>query len=70
MGCRLETLDLNYCCLGDLGACFLAQALKTNVSLREINLYDAKVGIVGHIALAEAALQNTTLKVLKLSSKN
>ena len=67
MTCRLETLTLNYCSLRDLGACFLAQALKTNVSLKEVGLYDASIGPVGHIALAEAALQNTTLKVLELS---
>ena len=67
MTCRLEKLTLNYCNLRDLGACFLAQALKTNVSLREVSAYDAKIGGVGHIALAEAALYNTTLKVLNLS---
>ena len=59
-------MELNYCRLGDLGACFLAQALKTNVSLREIHLICAGIGPIGHIALAEAALQNTTLDILCL----
>ena len=67
-GCRLQSLSLNYCRLGGLGACFLAQALKTNVSLQTINLYDARIDAVGFIALAEAALQNTSLQVLKLSN--
>ena len=67
MTCHLETLTLNYCSVRDLGACYLAQALKTNTSLKEVSMYDASIGTVGHIALAEAALQNTTLKVLCLS---
>ena len=67
ISCRLVNLKLSGFRLRDSGARFLAQALKTNVSLRLIDLSNAKIGPVGHINMAEAALLNTTLKVLDLT---
>jgi hypothetical protein len=52
-----------------LGAQALAEALKSNTTMIDLNLDVAAIGNVGAIAIAEALQFNKTLHVLNLCSK-
>jgi len=56
--------------VGNKGAAKLAEALKHNTSLTELDLVDSRVGDEGATKLAEALRQNTTLVSLLLRNNN
>ena len=55
--------------IGDLGAQALAETLKSNTTMTDLNLDFAEIGNSGAITMAEALKLNKTLHVLNLSSK-
>ena len=52
--------------IGDEGAKALAEALKVNATVKELNLYECGIGDDGAAALAEALRSNTSLTYLRL----
>ena len=60
------TIDLGHTNVGNAGAAAVAEALKTNTAVTQLNLYDSKVGDDGAIALAEMLKTNTALTTLLL----
>ena len=52
--------------IGDEGAKALAEALKVNATVEELNLYDCGIGDDGAAAIAEALRSNTSLTYLGL----
>ena len=53
--------------MGDEGAKCIAEALKINQSLKQLNLSRNNIGAIGAIALSEALKINQSLKNLDLS---
>lgn len=64
----MEVLDLKACGLGEIHASVLASVLKTEKSLREINLHDNKIESEGLKIICEALKESTTLVSLDLGS--
>ncbi len=63
----LEILDLTFdSALSDTAVFFIAQGLKQNSSLRELDLYGCDIGDEGVESLGEALVENNSLKVLQL----
>jgi len=63
--CRLTDLFLFNTSLGDVGASYLANALKSNATMTKLNLCDNGITALGAKHLSEMLLQNKTLKVLE-----
>jgi len=61
-----ETVDLRNNSIGDEGAIALAEALKSNRTITNVNLGWNSIGIKGAIALAEALKVNKTIKEINL----
>ena len=53
--------------VGDEGAIFIAEALKINQSLKQLNLSRSNIGAIGVAAISEALKINQSLKELHLS---
>jgi hypothetical protein len=60
-------LDLAHCGLGDLGACTLAEALKSNTSIDEVNISQNRITDQGIVPFAKAMEQNSTILRLHLN---
>lgn len=54
--------------LGDAGAQAMAESLKVNTALRELELADDDLGLAGAMAVAEALMFNNTLVSLAFCS--
>ena len=67
--CRLESLRMDHNPLGDDGLIAVASSLRTNTSLRELDVGDCDAGIRGVTALCVAVFEdNTTLKSLGMEN--
>jgi len=64
--CSLESVDLDFNRIGDLGAKHLAAALEVNASLKELQLHCNAVAGIGAAALAQALRTNRTVHSLSL----
>ncbi len=54
--------------MGDTGVQFIANALKVNIGLTHVDLFDVEFGDDGALQLAEALLLNKTLINLRLAN--
>lgn len=67
--CRLESLRMDHNPLGDDGLVAVASSLRTNTTLRELDVGDCDAGIRGVTALCVAVFEdNTTLKSLGMEN--
>jgi len=67
--CRLESLRMDHNPLGDDGLVAIADSLRTNAILRELDVGDCDAGIRGVTALCVAVFEdNTTLKSLGMEN--
>lgn len=67
--CRLESLRMDHNPLGDDGLIAIAQSLRHNATLRELDVGDCDAGIRGVTALCVAVFErNTTLKSLGMEN--
>ena len=67
--CRLESLRMDHNPLGDDGLVAIATSLRTNTTLRELDVGDCDAGIRGVTALCVAVFEdNTTLKSLGMEN--
>jgi Ran GTPase-activating protein (RanGAP) involved in mRNA processing and transport len=64
----LRVLNMGMNKLGDSGVQYLANALKVNIGLHFVDLFDVEFGDDGAMALAEALLLNKTLINLRLAN--
>ena len=62
----LTELSLVQCSIGEDGACQLAEALRSNSTLRVLSVYDNPLGERGAKALVESLTHNTSVKRLYL----
>ncbi|CAM4790158.1 unnamed protein product [Rotaria magnacalcarata] len=62
----ITRLDLHANQIGDIGARFVADAVRINTTLKELHLYNNKVEVVGTQYLAAALKTNQTLNILSL----
>ncbi|KAL0246501.1 hypothetical protein GEMRC1_007713 [Eukaryota sp. GEM-RC1] len=65
---EVTTIDLRSVVVGDEGASLLADSLKTNMSVVDVNLVHASMGPLGIKALASALMINSSIAVLGLSA--
>lgn len=61
---------LSWSRLGDVGACSLAKALRTNACIRVLDLASNNIGDAGALALARAISFNQGLRLEELSLEN
>ena len=66
----VTTLNLQQKWLGDAGAQWLSEALKTNTSITSLDLSANNIGAQGAQRLADALLTNSSIKELGLHNNN
>ncbi|CAM4823680.1 unnamed protein product [Rotaria magnacalcarata] len=64
----ITRLDLHANQIGDIGARFVADAVRINTTLKELHLYNNKVEVVGTQYLAAALKTNQSLTLLQLQT--